>query len=174
MTPQDAFKPLKQPMPLMPLEAPARAPRSKALAAWLALLGGAFGLHRLYLKGWADPWAWLHWPPTLLGLWGLNRMLDLGQDDQLAWALIPMLGLTLSWGALHAILFGLMPDLKWAEREPGAAATTWSPILAAALALFLGGMVLTGTIAYGGQKFFEWQLAPGPAQSTPTPTPTPG
>jgi hypothetical protein len=78
--------------------------RSKTVATWLALLGGSFGAHRVYLHGWRDVWAWLHPWPTLLGLAGIQRV----QDDHLAWLLIPLLGLMLSPG--HAVRHRLRPD----------------------------------------------------------------
>ena len=140
--------------------------RSKTLAAWLALLAGALGAHRFYLHGWRDTLGWALWAPTLAGAVGVLRMRSLGQDDPLAWLLIPMLGLTLSWGALTAIVHALTPDEKWdARRNPGqdGVATGWGAVLAAIAALFLGGIVLMGTITFGIQKFFEWQLAPPPA-----------
>ncbi|MBL8308686.1 MAG: hypothetical protein JNM33_18465 [Rubrivivax sp.] len=140
--------------------------RSKTLAAWLALLAGALGAHRFYLHGWRDALGWALWLPTLAGAVGVLRMRALGQDDQLAWLLIPLLGLTLSIGALTAIVHALTPDEKWdARRNAGQAVvrTGWGPVLAAITALFLGGIVLMGTITFGIQKFFEWQLAPPPA-----------
>ena len=66
--------------------------KSNTLATWIALIGGSLGLHRFYLHGFRDPWGWLFAWPTLLGLYGVQRMRELGQDDQLAWALIPLLG----------------------------------------------------------------------------------
>jgi TM2 domain-containing membrane protein YozV len=71
--------------------------RSKTASTWLALLGGSLGLHRFYLHGPRDLLAWLHPAPTLVGLVGVLRMRALGQDDHLAWLLIPLLGLMLSW-----------------------------------------------------------------------------
>ncbi len=136
-------------------------PRSKALAAWLALLLGALGVHRLYLYGRRDWLAWLHPLPTAIGLLGVQRLLQLGQDDRLAWLLIPLLGLMLSQGMLCAIVYGLMSDARWdARHNPGTVGTptSWAPVFAAGTALLVGGAVLMGTIAYGGQKFFEWQL----------------
>ncbi len=59
--------------------------RSKTIAAWLALLGGTIGLHRLYLKGLGDVLGWLHVLPTSLGLFGVMRLREIGQDDRLAW-----------------------------------------------------------------------------------------
>jgi hypothetical protein len=135
--------------------------RSKTVAAWLALLLGALGVHRLYLKGPHDPWAWLHPLPTALGLIGVLRMRWLGQDDRLSWLLIPLLGLMISATMLMAIVMALTPDEAWdARHNPGqpVTATGWGPVLAAILALMVGGTVLMGTIAFGGQKFFEWQL----------------
>jgi TM2 domain len=136
------------------------ATKSKALATWLALVAGSFGAHRFYLHGWRDGWAWLHPWPTLVGLVGAIRMRELGQDDQLAWLLIPILGLMLTVGALSAIVIGLTPDERWdARHNPGqpVQATRWVPVLGAITALLLGGAVLMGTIAFGGQRFFEWQ-----------------
>ena len=47
------------------------APAVPAVATWLAVLGGSLGLHRFYLHGVRDLWAWLHPWPTLLGAYGL-------------------------------------------------------------------------------------------------------
>ncbi len=135
--------------------------KSKTLAAWLAVAGGAVGLHRMYLRGFANKWAWAHLVPTLLGYVGVLRMRDLGQDDRLAWLLIPILGLMIAQGMLHAIIYGLTPDERWDQRYNGGqagSATGWGPVLAVITALLVGATVLMGTIAFGGQKFFEWQL----------------
>ncbi|MFM8767642.1 MAG: hypothetical protein ACKOD9_07690 [Rubrivivax sp.] len=148
--------------------------RSKTAATWLAVLGGTLGLHRLYLRGVKDVLAWLHVPPTLLGLAGVIRMRQLGQDDQVAWMLIPLLGLMIALGMLCAILYGLTPDERWdASHNPGLAGarTGWGPVLGVIAALMLGSAILMGTIAFSIQKFFEWNLAPGRAQiSSTTPT----
>jgi len=67
-----------------------KAPKSKSLATWLALLGGLLGAHRFYLHGWRDPLAWLHPVLSMVGLAGVIRMRNLGQDDHAAWLLIPL------------------------------------------------------------------------------------
>jgi hypothetical protein len=148
--------------------------RSKTLAAWLALLLGAVGLHRIYLHGVGDKLAWLHVPVSAAGLLGVQRMNDMGQDDHLAWLLIPLLGLMLAQGMLCAIVYALTPDEKWhARHNPNAPAaqwprSAWGAVFAAALGLLVGGTVLMGTIAFSGQKFFEWQQlqeAAGPKRS---------
>jgi hypothetical protein len=140
--------------------------RSKTLATWIAIVGGALGLHRFYLHGGRDRVGWLHPLPTLVGLVGVIRMRELGQDDRLAWLLIPVLGLMLSLAMLTAIVYGLTPDEKWdARHNPGqrGPATGWGPVLGVILALLVGGTVLMGTVAFSGQKFFEWQLGTLPA-----------
>ena len=134
--------------------------KSKTVATWLALLLGSLGLHRFYLHGWRDKIGWLHPLPTLLGLAGAIRLNNLGQDDHAAWLLVPMLGLMLAISMLTAIVYGLTPDEKWAERHnPGQPVqdTRWGPVIAVVIALLMGGTVLMGAIAYGGEKFFVYQ-----------------
>lgn len=146
---------------------PLPAPKSKTLATWLALLAGSFGLHRFYLHGLRDLAGWLMPWPTLAGLAGLVRMRNLGQDDHAAWLLLPLLGLMLSQAMLTAIVYGLTPDEKWAVRHGAGGPvrhTTWGPVLGAIAALLLGGAALMGTLAFGGQKFFEYQLLQQQAQ----------
>ncbi len=141
-------------------QVPAPQPRSKAVATWLAVLVGCLGGHRFYLFGKADLWAWAHPLPTLVGAIGVLRMRHLGQDDHLAWLLIPILGLMLSIAMLAAIVIGLTPDEKWQQRfNPGrpAQASGWAVVLGLVLALMIGGITLTGSIAFAGQKYFEYQ-----------------
>ena len=138
--------------------------RSKTLATWIAFLGGALGLHRFYLRGLRDAWGWLHWPPTLLGAWGVQRMLRLGQDDRLAWALIPLLGLALAAGMLAAIRYGLTPDDQWNARynprQPDRR-SGWFAVFGVIGALMVGATVLIATVAFSGQRFFESQVEAG-------------
>ena len=84
--------------------------KSKTFATWIALIGGGLGLHRFYLAGFRDVWGWLYPVPTLIGLYGVQRMRNLGQDDQLAWLLIPLLGIAVSAAMLSAIVYGLTSD----------------------------------------------------------------
>ena len=148
-----------------------RRVRSKTVATWLAVLGGALGLHRFYLRGPGDWIGWLHPLPTLVGLAGAIRMRNLGVDDVAAWALLPVLGLALSAAFLQAIVLGLTPDATWARRhgrrqgqaevDPESLSpeerTGWGPVLGVIVALVVGGAVLMSTIAFTGQKVFEYQ-----------------
>ena len=135
--------------------------RSKALATWLAVVAGTLGAHRFYLHGWRDTLGWLHPLPSLLGLVGAVRMHNLGQDDRTASLLVPLLGCMISVSMLTAIVYGLTADEKWDARyNPGLAprGTGWLPVLGVITALLIGASVLMGTIAFSGQRFFEWQL----------------
>ena len=139
-----------------------RAGKSKIVATWLAICGGTLGLHRFYLHGFGDAWGWFYPLPTLLGLLGIRRALDLGQDDRVAWVLIPLLGITLTAAMLSAIICALMPDERWDQRFNVAGPPTrsgWPVVIGAALALLLGAGVLMATVAFTGQRFFEYQAA---------------
>jgi hypothetical protein len=138
--------------------------KSKTVATWLALLCGPLGLHRFYLHGLGDLPGWLLPVPTAVGLWGLNRLGEFGQDDHLAWVLIPVLGFTVAATMLQAILYGLTPDERWnaqhnaglpPERAPRAG---WLTVIGIALALLVGAGVLMATIAFSGQRYFEYQI----------------
>ena len=103
--------------------------------------------------------------PTALGVYGIERMQQLGQDDQLSWLLIPLLGFTLAACALQAILYGLTEKTVWNQRfNPGyssddpAGQTHWGTIFAIALSLMLGATVLMASIAYSFQHYFEYQV----------------
>ena len=134
--------------------------KSKTMATWAALVLGAFGAHRFYLRGLGDKLGWLHAAPTLVGLYGVQRMDALGQDDRLAWVLIPFLGVMLVQGALHAVIYGLTPDERWDARYNAGQApreTRWGPILGVIAAVALGGICLMATISFSAQRYFESQ-----------------
>ncbi len=146
--------------------------KSKTLATWLACVAGAFGAHRFYLHGLRDAWAWLHAAPTLAGLYGIHRMQALGQDDHWSWLLLPLLGLMIAQACLFAIVYGLTPDAKWDDaHNPGRMPqhTRWLPVLGVITALMVGATALMATIAFGGQRFFEWQIENAQKISRPTP-----
>ncbi|MCE4555152.1 TM2 domain-containing protein [Pelomonas cellulosilytica] len=136
------------------------AVKRKAVATWLALLVGVFGVHRFYLHGLKDRWGWLFPLPTLLGLTGLQRMDSFGQDDRLAWVLIPCLGASLVAALLGGIVYGLTPDERWNARfnpSQPAPSSGWVAIIGVVLCLFVGGIALMSTIAFSAQRYFEAQ-----------------
>jgi hypothetical protein len=105
-----------------------------------------------------------------MGLIGVHRMDALGQDDHLAWLLIPLLGLSLSVAMLAAIVHGLTPDDTWDARHNAGLPqrrTGWGAVIGVIIALMVGGVVLIGTIAFSGQRFFEWQVERAAASRTP-------
>lgn len=131
------------------------------LATWLSLLGGTFGLHRFYLNGLSDRWAWMHPVLALPGLYGIARARQFGLDDHWSWLLIPLLGIAVSVAMLTAIVYGLMTDEKWNARynpEGRASQGGWAAVLGAALGLLIGGGVLMATLAFSSQRYFEYQV----------------
>ncbi|WP_313295279.1 hypothetical protein [Diaphorobacter sp.] len=139
--------------------------KNKTIAAWLAFLGGPLGLHRFYLYGLFDTLGWLLPIPTALGVYGIQRVLEFGQDDQLSWMLVPLLGFTIAGCALRAILYGLMTPEKWNARfnpqapaEASAGQTHWGTIFAIGLSLMIGTAILMASFAFSFQRYFEYQV----------------
>jgi hypothetical protein len=135
--------------------------RSKTAATWIALIGGSFGLHRFYLHGFRDVLGWLHPWPTLVGLYGVQRVQQFGQDDHWSWMLIPVLGLMVAGSMLAAILYGLTDDEKWDLRfnpDGPPSRSGWGAVIGVIVALMLGAGTLMATIAFSGQRFFEYQI----------------
>jgi hypothetical protein len=139
--------------------------KSKSLATWLAVLAGTLGVHRFYLHGLRDWIGWLHPVPTIVGAVGVSRMINLGQDDKLAWVLLPIFGFMVAAAMLQAIVMGLTSDERWNTRWNAGVVpspnTRWLPVIGAVVALFFGAIALMSSIAFSGQKFFEWQIEEG-------------
>jgi hypothetical protein len=142
-----------------------RSARNKTVATWLATLGGSMGLHRFYLRGWGDWIGWLHPLAAGLGWWGVERVQSLGQDDQLAWVLIPFLGGSIAAGCLAGIVYALCAPSRWnrwfnpgTDEEDSAGRTNWLTIGALILALLMGTTAFMGSLAYGIQHYFEYQI----------------
>ena len=139
--------------------------KNKTLATWLTFFGGPLGLHRFYLCGLGDLWGWLLPVPTALGLYGIERVMQFGQDDQMSWWLIPLLGFTIAACSLNAIVYGLMSPEKWnARHNPGAdtqapaGQTHWLTIGGIAVSLLIGTAVLMSSLAFSFQMYFEYQI----------------
>lgn len=139
--------------------------RNKTLAAVLAVLGGTLGLHRFYLRGLGDWIGWLHPIPAALGWWGVDRVLTYGQDDKLSWVLIPLLGMTIAASCLTGIVYALTDQEKWNRWfnptlpvDARAGATNWLTIGTLVLALLMGTVAFMGSLAFGIQRYFEYQI----------------
>ena len=143
---------------MTPTAAPGARARSRAVATWLALLGGGLGLHRFYLHGSRDLWAWLHPWPTLVGAYGFWRMREFGVDDARGSLLVPILGAMLAATMLQAIVYGLTSDERWAARHGAASAAIqrgWLTYFGVVVALAVGTSVAVATIAFTAQRYFE-------------------
>jgi hypothetical protein len=96
-----------------------------------------------------------------VGLVGVHPHAQPRAGRPLAWLLIPVLGLMISAAMLTAIVYALTPDEKWdARHNPGQAVvgTGWGAGTGGHGGAAGGRSLLMGTVAYSGQKFFEWQL----------------
>ena len=147
--------------------------KSKTLACWIAVLAGFLGLHRFYLRGAKDPWAWVLVAASAVGLYGVRRMNTLGQDDRLAWVLIPILGLSVCAAMMSALVYGLSSDQRWSDlyqgkdgADPHSARTNWLTILGVIAALMIGSSVLMASIAFTAQRFFEYEALQTPDDAT--------
>ena len=139
--------------------------KNKTVSTWLTFLGGALGLHRFYLKGWADKLGWMVQIPSCLGLYGIYRVQIYGLDDMWSWVLLPLLGFTASACSINALYFGLMSAERWnqlfnpnAEVNDPAGSTGWLTVVGLATALLGGTTILISSIAFSFQRFFEMSV----------------
>lgn len=82
--------------------------KNKTLATLLASVFGGLGLHRFYLRGGKDPWAWLHFATAPISLLAVF----LGTDQPVMFLMAPFLLSVLS-GFLEALVLGLTSDENW-------------------------------------------------------------
>ena len=147
------------------MNGPKNKNKNKTLTVWLAELGGSMGLHRFYLRGLGDWLGWLHPIAAALGWWGVERVQAYGQDDQLSWVLIPFLGASIAVACLAAIVYALSDRAKWngwfnpgLDSASAAGGTNWLTIGALVLALLVGTVAFMGSLAFGIQHYFEYQI----------------
>ena len=138
--------------------------KNKTLATWLAFIFGQLGLHRFYLFGFKDKLAWFHPLLAAIGWYGIYRVRTLGQDDQLAWLLVPVLGFLLAATAITAIYYGLSSLEKWnathnpQQLDAPAGQTNWLVIGAVVFSVLMGATALMSSIAFSFQRYFEYQI----------------
>ena len=139
--------------------------KSKTVATWLAAVGGSMGLHRFYLRGLGDWIGWLHPIAAAIGWMGIERVQQYGQDDQLSWVMIPFLGLSITASCLAGIVYALAEREKWnrwfnptLDPQAAAGATNWLTIAALVFSLMVGAVAFMGSLAFGIQRYFEYQV----------------
>lgn len=120
--------------------------KNKTIAALLASVGGVIGLHRFYLAGAKDRWAWLHCasvPASAL-------IFLLVKDVQPLFAALPMVVSALA-GALTSLVIGTTSDEKWdAHVNPTSgrqSASGWQIALLLVLTLAVSAGSLIAVIA---------------------------
>ncbi len=130
--------------------------KNKTLAALLAFLLGAIGLHRFYLKGTGDRWGWLH----LASLPATAALLLALPGQPLLVTASPLI-LSALVASIETFVIGLMPDEKWdATWNAGSGEQSDShwPVAALMVAnLFYGATLLLSVIA----RAFDLMLTGG-------------
>jgi TM2 domain-containing membrane protein YozV len=131
--------------------------RHKALAALLAFVAGALGVHRLYLG------QRLWWLP--LGVTAAMAALLLGVRNWYQSPAFFVLMVPVVAGFIEALVLALMPDPKFDARFNAQAGRTnrsgWDAVLVAIVTLMVGATVLMTTIALLLQTLVEASLVRG-------------
>jgi len=119
--------------------------KNKTLATLLASTVGCAGLHRFYLYGRRDRWAWVHFASLPLSAVGIAAGSNLGPVFSM-FLIAPLIVSALA-ALLEALILGLTPDAKWDARyNPGSDRQTDSKwplalILVLTLAGGMGGLI---------------------------------
>lgn len=120
--------------------------KNKTLATLLSLVLGGLGIHRFYLYGPKDPWAWVH----LCTLPVSAALLLMGIRQPWIFVANPFTVSVLA-GFIAALVIGLTPDEKWdAHYNPGSgrhSQSGWPVVLLLILTLGLGATALFAAIA---------------------------
>jgi TM2 domain-containing membrane protein YozV len=120
--------------------------KNKTIAALLALIGGTLGLHRFYLKGCRDKWAWLHAISVPIAL----LIYSFTQDVHPFFTAIPVL-ISMLIGFLVCLVIGTTPDEKWDVQYNSTSAqktsTSWLIVPILVVALGIGASALIAVIA---------------------------
>ncbi len=120
--------------------------KNKTLATLLALLLGAVGAHRFYLRGALDRLGLLH--VCSLPLCGL--VIGLAPQANSFYKLLPLLVSAIA-GFVEALIIGLASDQAWDQRyNPGSgrtSASSWPLALLLVATMLVGTVFLIGTIS---------------------------
>lgn len=122
--------------------------KNKALTTFFASTLGSIGLHRFYLRGRNDQWAWLHLASLPISLLLTKLLFNLP-------LLVTMSPLILSFliSLIETLVLGLTSDEKWdAKYNPESGQTSdssWPLALNLVLTLGVGAIALIAVIARG-------------------------
>ncbi|MGZ3238294.1 MAG: hypothetical protein ACXWIN_03450 [Burkholderiaceae bacterium] len=124
--------------------------KNKTLATFLASVFGSIGLHRFYMYGQKDRWAWAH----LLSLPLSAVAIALFANQPILFSFSPLLLSGLA-AFLEALVIGLTPDDKWdAQHNPDSgrqSQSDWPLALLLVLTVGIGAVSLIAMIA----RFFD-------------------
>lgn len=85
--------------------------KNKTIATFLATFLGGLGLHRIYLHGWQDKWAWVHFVSLPVSI-----LLALAAPDQpLMFTGSPFV-LSVLAGCIESLTIGITSDEAWDAR----------------------------------------------------------
>lgn len=116
--------------------------KNKAFATLLALVFGAIGAHRFYLRGSLDKLALLHVASVPM----TGMVIGLAPEADWFWKLLPLI-LSGMIAFLEAMILGLMPDAKFdAAFNPGSGKTSASSWVLAVLLVAAMVFGATGSI----------------------------
>lgn len=120
--------------------------KNKTIAAFLALIAGWGGVHRLYLRGFRDKLALLH-----LGCVAASALLmALMPQSNIFYRLLPV-ALSGIAGLIEGLTIGLMPDEKFDARfNPGSGRRSdsrWPLALVLVASMLVGASALIGAMA---------------------------
>ena len=120
--------------------------KNKTLAALLAFLLGGLGAQRLYLRGWRDPWLWVHLA-CLPAAWLVSTIAP--QADGF-YKLLPIILSGLA-GFLEALVMGVTPDEKWDARYNAGSGrqsdSRWPVAVVLVFSMMIGAGSLIATIS---------------------------
>ena len=123
--------------------------KNKTFATFLAAVFGGFGLHRFYLRGSKDRWAWLHFCTIPISL--LLMLLAAGRP---IFFLGGLFLISVLCGFLEALVLGLTSDEKWDQAfnlHSGMKSESGWPL--ALLLVLTMGVGVTGLIAVIARAF---------------------
>lgn len=137
-------------------------PKNKLLFCALGLLLPGSGLNVFYLKGLANPWAWLHMVSLFLGILGVKLLIASDMSVALGWVFAALGFISIEASLLTTIVYGLRPDEKWdAQFNSGNGyqnQSAWLVIICVIASLMIGAAVLMSGLAIAFEQHFISQF----------------